>query len=369
MSEKIFVTKPSVPPFEEYTNEIRDIWENKILTNSGEKHNTFKKMLCNYLEVNFAELFTNGHMALEVTLQALGITGEVITTPFTFASTTHAIVRRGLTPVFCDIREDNYTIDADKIEALITENTSAIMPVHVYGNICDTDKIQSIADKYGLKVIYDSAHALGEKTKGKSVADLGDASCFSFHATKAFNTIEGGCVCFKDEKLKSKFEAIKNFGLVNSTDIEYVGTNAKMNEFCAAMGICNLRHIDEEIEKREKAYNYYISLLDGVKGIKLNIADKSTTQNYAYFPILVNKEEYGISRDELINKLADKNIFARKYFYPITSEFKCYKNCFTGNTPIAKRISEEVLTLPMYAELTEKEIKKVCEVIKQIDKS
>ncbi len=367
MSDHIFVTKPSMPSFEEYANEIKEMWESRILTNSGKKHNEFKRLLCNYLDVGYTELFTNGHMALEAAIQALGLTGEVITTPFTFASTTHAIIRQGLTPVFCDITEDNLTIDADKIEALITEKTSAIMPVHVYGNICDTDKIQKIADKYGLKVIYDAAHAFGEKKNGESIANFGDVSCFSFHATKVFNTIEGGCVCFGDERLKGKFEAIKNFGLINSTDIEYVGTNAKMNEFCAAMGICNLRHIEDALEKRRETDKLYRENLSGVKGIRLNEADEGTLRNCAYFPVIVDKDEFGTDRNELMEKLSEKGIFARKYFYPITSELDCYKSAFgSSKTPIAKQISENVLCLPMYEGLTKNDIEKICNVIKGI---
>ncbi len=365
MSDKIFVTKPSIPTIEEYVNEISDIWDSRILTNSGEKHKEFSKRLAEYIGAYNVELFTNGHMALEISLQALGIKGEVITTPFTFASTTHAIVRQGLTPVFCDIREDDYTIDADKIEALITENTGAIMPVHVYGNLCDFEKIQKIADKYNLKVIYDAAHAFGERIDGEGVCNFGDVSCFSFHATKVFNSIEGGAVCFKDEALREKFASIKNFGLADQVNVVEIGTNAKMNEFCAAMGLCNLRHADENIEKRFVAETRYRELLDGIKGIKLRPLDERVTQNHSYFPIIVERKEYGMSRDELMLKLADKNIFARKYFFPLTSQFDCYKSRFnSAETPIAKHISESVLCLPMYAELSTKEVDRICEVIR-----
>ena len=252
MTEKILVTRSSMPDFDEYINEIKPMWESHWLTNMGPKHKLFQQQLIEYMGVENIELFTNGHMSLELTLQAMNLRGEVITTPFTFASTTHAIVRNGLTPVFCDIDPDTMTIDTDKLEQLITDKTCAIMPVHVYGNICDIEEIERIAHKYEIKVIYDAAHTFGETYKGVGIGTFGDASCFSFHATKVFNSIEGGAVCFKDKHLGEKLYDLKNFGIHGPEEVDAVGANAKMNEFCAAMGICNLRHVDEEIAKRKK---------------------------------------------------------------------------------------------------------------------
>lgn len=252
MQQKILVTRSSMPELEEYVEEIRDIWKTHWLTNMGEKHRRLQRELKDYLKVENVELLTNGHMALEMAIQAMNLQGEVITTPFTFASTTHAIVRNGLTPVFCDIDPQNFTLDVSKIEALITDKTCAIVPVHVYGNMCDVEAIEEIAKKYGLKVIYDAAHAFGVTYKGKGAGSFGDASCFSFHATKVFNTIEGGAVCFKDKELGRRLYNLKNFGIRDEETVESVGANAKMNEFQAAMGLCNLRHVDEEIGKRKK---------------------------------------------------------------------------------------------------------------------
>ena len=283
-------------------------------------------------------------MALEMVIAAMGLTGEVITTPFTFASTTHAIVRNGLNPVFCDINPYDYTIDVNKIESLITDKTSAIIPVHVYGNICDYKAIDKIAKKYNLKVIYDAAHAFGVEVDGVGVGNFGDASMFSFHATKVFNTIEGGCICYHNEILKTKLNNLKNFGMKNAEEFDAVGGNAKMNEFAAAMGICNLRHIDEEIAKRKVVYNRYIERLSGVSGIKLCKPQDSTKPNYAYFPVVFDGYKY--NRDEVDNKLKENDIVARKYFYPITNSFECY-DYDVSVTPVALDISKKVLTLPM----------------------
>ena len=257
MGEKILVTRSSMPTLEEYTEEIKDLWETHWLTNMGIKHQRFQTMLKEYMDVENIDLLTNGHMALELSIQALNLQGEVITTPFTFASTTHAIVRNGLTPVFCDINPDDYTIDVSKIEALITDKTCAIVPVHVYGNVCNIEEIEKIAKKYELKVIYDAAHTFGIKYKNKGIGGYGDVSCFSFHATKVFNTIEGGAVCFKDKDFGEKLYQLKNFGIKNEEVVNGIGANAKMNEFCAAMGICNLKHIDEEIAKRKVVVEKY----------------------------------------------------------------------------------------------------------------
>lgn len=362
--QPILVTRSSMPSLEEYVNEIRELWDTHWLTNMGAKHRQLQDELKKYMQVPNIELLVNGHMALELTMQAMGLTGEVITTPFTFASTTHAIIRNGLTPVFCDINPDNYTIDCSKIEALITDRTSAIVPVHVYGNICNVEEIDKIAKKYGLKVIYDAAHTFGEKYKGVGVGNFGDASCFSFHATKVYNTIEGGAVTFADTKLGEKLYNLKNFGIHGPEHVESVGANAKMNEFQAAMGICNLRHIDEELKKRKVVTDTYRSLLGGVPGIKLNCLQEDVEQNYAYFPIFVDEEEYGHSRDELVDYLAEKGIYSRKYFYPLTSAHECHKGKFDAEkTSVAKKVSESVLTLPMYADLTMEIVERIAQTI------
>lgn len=305
-------------------------------------------------------------MALENAIAALNLPkgGEVITTPFTFASTTHAIVRNGLVPVFCDIKEDDYTIDPAKIEKLITDNTVAILPVHVYGNLCDVEEIERIAKKYGLKVIYDAAHAFAVRYKGVSSACFGDASMFSFHATKVFNTIEGGCVCFKNDSWVKLLNDMKNFGINGPESVEYVGGNAKMNEFQAAMGLCNLRHINEEIEKRKRVVERYRSRLEGVEGIKLSAIQENVESNYAYFPVVF--EGYKYTRNEIMEMLAEEGIGARKYFFPLTNSFECYRNYPTAGvdkTPIAQHMALRVLTLPLYADLDIEDVDKICNVI------
>ena len=360
---KINVTRSSMPSYEEYCEAIKPIFESRHLTNMGPLHNEFMGKVGTYLGVDNVALFTNGHLALCIAIRALGLKGEVITTPFTFASTTHAIVDCGLTPVFCDVNPDTYTIDADKIEALITDKTSAIMPVHVYGNVCDVDKIDKIAKKHNLKVIYDAAHVFGVKKGDKGIGTFGDVSMFSFHATKVFNTIEGGCLTYKDDSLTEKISSLRNFGITSPESVDYVGTNAKMNEFQSAMGICNLRHIDDELAKRKSAEEAYRARLNGIEGIKLCPVDEKVTKNYAYFPVVFDGYKY--NRDEVAQKLSENNIFARKYFYPITNEFSCYKGKFRGETPIAKKISENVLTLPMYADLTQEDVNLICDIILQ----
>ena len=353
-----------MPPFEEYCREIAELWDSRFLTNDGIKHKQLEQQLEKFLETPHIQLFLNGHTALELAIQALGLSGEVITTPFTFASTTQAILRCGLTPVFCDIEDKRYTIDVSKIEALITEKTSAIIPVHVYGNICDYKEIRKIADKYGLKVIYDAAHAFGERIDNINVSNLGDISMFSFHATKVFHTIEGGALSFSDRALDDKLSALRKFGMNKTEDAEIIGTNAKMTEFAAAMGICNLRHFDEYIMGREKAFNRYRERLSGKKGIVLCPMRDNVKYNYAYFPAVFEKETFGASRDEIAEKLAAENIFARKYFYPLTSEFTAVKNvCRPNETPVAKRIAENVLSLPLNVEMTSEEVDEICDII------
>lgn len=362
MKEKILVTRSSIPTLEEYIEEIKDLWDTHWLTNMGVKHQLLEEKLKEYLNTENITLFVNGHLALESIIQAMDLKGEVITTPFTFISTTHAIVRNGLTPVFCDINYDDYTIDVSKIEDLITERTSAIIPVHVYGNICDYQQIDRIARKYDLKVIYDAAHAFGEKIDGINVSNLGDASMFSFHATKVFNTIEGGAVTYKKNELKEKLDQIKNFGITGPESIESVGGNAKMNEFQAAMGICNLRHVDDEIEKRKKVVERYKEKLSDIKGIKLNEEKENIKSNYAYFPVLF--DGYKANRDEIYEELKKNNIMTRKYFYPLTNDVQCYKNQFNvEETPTAKYVSDRILTLPLYADLGLSDVDRICDII------
>ena len=306
----------------------------------------------------------NGHMALELAIQAMNLHGEVITTPFTFASTTHAIVRNGLEPVFCDIDPVTYTMDVDKIEALITDKTSAIIPVHVYGNICNMEKIDQIAKKHGLKVIYDAAHAFGEEYKGRGIGSFGDASIFSFHATKVFNTIEGGAVCFDNEEYGLDLYRLKNFGIRGQEKVDYVGSNAKMNEFQAAMGLCNLRHVDEEIQKRKSIYEYYMEKLSGITGLYMMQEQEGVRRNYAYFPIVFDEKEYGATRNQVFEVLAENSIFSRKYFYPLTSAYDCFHGKYDVNlTPVALHLSKRVLTLPMYADLSKEVIDKICNII------
>lgn len=365
-NEKIFVTKSSLPDFQEYVAEISSIWDNHWLTNNGEKSKRLEAELVDYLKVNKVSLFTNGHLALELTIQALNLTGEVITTPYTFASTTHAITRNGLTPVFCDINKNDFTIDVSKIEELITDKTSAIIPVHVYGNVCDVEGIQKIADKYGLKVIYDAAHVFGAKYKNIGIGNFGDASMFSFHATKVFNTIEGGCVTYKNDDLGWTLSRLRNFGIKNETVVDWVGSNAKMNEFQAAMGLCNLKYLNRNIYLRKVLTERYLYNLKEIEGLQLNDYKSDVESNYAYFPIVIHEEIFGMNRDELIVRLNDKNIFPRKYFYPLTSEFECYENQFNSSkTPIALSLSKKVMTLPLYSDLTIETVDIICEIIKE----
>lgn len=364
MIKRILVTRSSMPSLEEYVEEIAPLWESHWLTNMGAEHQKLESALKERLDVQNVVLFTNGHSALECVLEALDLRGEVITTPFTFASTVNAISRKGLTPVFADVKPDDYTIDPASIERLITPRTSAIVPVHVYGNLCDVDAIQDIADRHGLKVIYDAAHAFGVERDGMSAAIFGDASMFSFHATKVFNTIEGGAVCFKDSALYPLLNQWKNFGITGPEDVEYVGGNAKMNEFCAAMGVCNLRHLDDEIAKRAKVDECYRELLGGIPGIRLIDHQAGVSPNYAYMPVVFDEQIFGATRDDVFNALEKEGIGARKYFYPLASDYACYRSVYSSTaTPVAKWVSERVLTLPMYADLDLADVERICEIV------
>lgn len=363
---QINVTRSSMPIFEEYCQEIKELWDSHWLTNMGAKHKQLEADLLGYLHADHVKLYVNGHLALENILTAMCLPkgGEVITTPFTFASTTHAIVRCGFTPVMCDINPADYTIDPDKIEGLITDKTVAIVPVHVYGNLCNVDKIGEIARKHNLKVIYDAAHAFAVTYNGISSAMFGDASMFSFHATKVFNTIEGGAVFYRDRTLGSKLDELKNFGQAGQETVAWVGGNAKMNEFAAAMGICNLRHLDDEMEKRHQVFDRYRENLEGVEGIRLAKVQDGVKPNYAYYPVVFDGYKY--SRDQIFEMLKGENIIARKYFYPLVNSFDCYKaQAFYGpeKTPVAMHISDCVLTLPMYADLNMEDVDQICSII------
>lgn len=367
---KVLVTRSSMPPLDEYVAEIESLWDSRWLTNMGENHKRFEELLRQRLRVENVALFTNGHSALECALEVFGLRGKIITTPFTFASTTHAIVRKGLEPVFADVKPDDYTIDPVSIERLVDSDVCAIVPVHVYGNLCDVDAIEDIAQRHNLKVIYDAAHAFGVERRNaesgelESAATFGDASMFSFHATKVFNTIEGGAVCFKDAELQDAFNQWKNFGITGPESVGFVGGNAKMNEFCAAMGICNLRHLDEEIAKRKVVAEHYWELLDGLAGVKLCRLSADVKHNYAYMPIVI-EDEFGATRDEVFEALAAEGICARKYFYPLTTGFDCYRGRFdSSKTPVAGDVASRVLTLPMYADLALVDVERICRIVK-----
>jgi len=346
-----------MPGFEEYCEEIRCLWDSRLLTNHGDKHNELQRQLCAFFQSEYVELFTNGHLALEALLTALSLRGEVITTPYTFASTAHAIVRKGLTPVFCDVREEDYTIDPSKLENLITERTCAILPVHVYGYLCDVDAIQKIADKDHLPVIYDAAHAFGVTRGGVPAARYGLASMFSFHATKVYHTIEGGAVVTENAALQGRLALERNFGIAGPEDVLLAGGNAKMNEFQAAMGLCNLRHVQEDIRQCKHVYERYAAHLKGTPNLRLPPVQPGIESNYAYFPVVLEGGR-GV-RDALCDALKRKGIFARKYFYPLVTDYECYRDKpgFTSSlTPVASRISDGIVTLPIYPGLSDEDV-------------
>lgn len=370
MKEKpIFVAQSSLPPYEEYIKAIKPLWNSHWLTNMGKYHQELEENLKKYLDVPMLSLMVNGHMALEMAIQMFGFPegAEIITTPFTFISTTHAIVRNHLQPVFCDIKKTDGTMDESKIENLITDKTVAILPVHVYGNVCNIEEIQKIADKYGLKVIYDAAHAFGVKYKEKGIGNFGDVSIFSFHATKVFNTIEGGAVAISEQRMYEKLYNLKNFGIRGEELVLDVGANAKMNEFSAIMGLCNLKYIKGVINKRKVLYQIYDEALKQVKGIRLFCDNINTIKNYAYFPILI-EDDYHINRDQMYELLKKHDVYSRKYFYPLTSDQACfknkYKNCELKN---ARKISEQILVLPLYEELEKDSIYRILKLLTDVN--
>lgn len=363
---KIFVTQPALPPLEEYIEYLKLIWDSRILTNNGPFHQQFEKELADYLGVKYLSVFANGTLALVTALQALRITGEVITTPFSFVATTHALWWNNIRPVFVDIESDYFTLDPEKIEAAITPQTTALMPVHVYGNPCRLEAIQRIADTYGLKVIYDAAHAFGVEINGHSILNYGDLSILSFHATKTFNTIEGGAIVCRDEKTKKRIDLLKNFGFTDELTVIEPGINAKMNELQAAFGLVQLKYVDDYIKERKAIAEFYRNELSKIHGIRILHDIKGISHSYTYFPILIDAKTYGESRDELYNKLKRNNIFGRRYFYPLISQFPTYRglpSARTENLPIAEEVAEKVICLPIYPGLKNNTIKRICHII------
>lgn len=363
---QITVTSPLLPNLDEFTDMLKDIWDKKWITNNGEYHKRLESALAEYLKVPFVSLFTNGTLPLITALQALRITGEVITTPYSFVATTHSLWWNGIRPVFVDIDPATGNIDPDKIEAAITPKTTAIMPVHVYGKPCDTERIQAIADKYGLKVIYDAAHAFGVEVNGQSILNAGDLSTLSFHATKVYNTIEGGALVMHDAKVKQRIDYLKNFGFAGETEVVAPGINSKMDEIRAAYGLLNLHQVDAAIEARHKVATAYRESLRKVNGITFFEDMPGVRHNYSYFPIFIDSERYGMTRDELYFKMKEDNVLGRRYFYPLISEFTTYRGLPSAareNLPIAHRMAETVICLPMHHALTDEDIARVINCI------
>ena len=362
----ITVTSPLLPSLDEFMPYLQDIWSRKWLTNNGYYHQELEKALCEYLKVPYISLFTNGTLPLLCALQALRITGEVITTPYSFVATTHSLWWNGIKPVFVDIDPETCNIDPEKIEDAITPRTTAIMPVHVYGKPCDTDRIQAIADKYGLKVIYDAAHAFGGKVNGESILNAGDISTLSFHATKVYNTIEGGALVCHDEKTKKRIDYLKNFGFAGETEIVAPGINGKIDEIRSAYGLLNLKQVDTAIEARHQIAIKYRKVLRNVNGLHVMEDIPGVRHNYSYFPIFVDAEKYGMTRDELYFKMKEQNVFGRRYFYPLISEFSTYRGLDSArldNLPVAHKIANSVICLPMYAGLSEDDIDRILIVL------
>lgn len=368
MAKQITVTSPLLPDLEEFNLMLREIWDSKWITNNGSFHKKLEAALAEYLKVPYVSLFTNGTLPLITALQALRITGEVITTPYSFVATTHSLWWNGIKPVFVDIDPATGNIDPDKIEAAITPKTTGIMPVHVYGKPCDTKRIQEIADKYGLKVIYDAAHAFGVEVDGESILNAGDMSTLSFHATKVYNTIEGGAMVMHDEKTKRRIDYLKNFGFAGETEVVAPGINSKMDEVRAAYGLLNLRQVDAAIEARHQVAIRYREALRNVEGISFFEDMPGVRHNYSYFPIFIDAQRYGATRDELYQKMKDANVLGRRYFYPLISEFSTYRGLPSAapeNLPNAHRMANSVLCLPMHHALNQEDVNQIIEIIKR----
>ncbi|MEG1728250.1 MAG: DegT/DnrJ/EryC1/StrS family aminotransferase [Bacteroidaceae bacterium] len=367
--EKIItVTSPLLPPLDEFKPYLEDIWQRKWLTNNGHYHQALEKALCSYLKVPYISLFTNGTLPLICALQALRITGEVITTPYSFVATTHSLWWNGIKPVFVDVDPITGNIDPEKIEAAITPKTTAIMPVHVYGTPCETRKIQQIADKYGLKIIYDAAHAFRVERDGESVLNAGDVSTLSFHATKVFNTIEGGALICHDAKMKERIDYLKNFGFAGETEIVAPGINGKMDELRAAYGLLSLNYVDKAIETRKHVAMVYREALKNIPGITFMTDDAHVKPNYSYFPIFVDANAYQMSRDELYQKMKEVNVLGRRYFYPLISSFSTYRglpSAASANLPNATRMAERVICLPIHQALSDDDIQRVIKTIQK----
>ncbi len=368
LNKTVLVTQPSMPPLEEFVEYLKQIWDSKWLTNNGRFHQELEKALCEYLGVKYISLFSNGTLALITALQTLRITGEVITTPYSFVATTHSLWWNNIKPVFVDIEPNTFNIDPDKIEAAITPKTTGILPVHVYGNPCDLYRIKEIADVYGLKVIYDACHTFGVKLNGIPVLNFGDLSVMSFHATKVYNTFEGGAIVCHDEVTKKRIDNLKNFGFVNETSVVIPGINAKMNEVQAAMGLLQLKYISDAIEKRKQCALQYRNELKSIEGITCFYDLEGVNHCYSYFPILIDKNKYGKTRDEMYDVLKKNGIFGRRYFYPLISQFPTYRGLESaqpGKMPIAERITEQVLCLPIYPDLKIEERNKIISILKK----
>ena len=366
--KQINVTSPLLPPLDEFVAYLQDIWGQKWITNNGCYHQELEKALCDYLGVKYISLFTNGTLPLIIALQALRITGEVIMTPYSFVATTHSVWWNGIKPVFVDIDPETGNLDPDRIEAAITPQTTAIMPVHVYGTPCDIQRIQAIADKYGLKVIYDAAHAFGVQVDGKTILTAGDISTLSFHATKTYNTVEGGALICRTAEMKKRIDYLKNFGFADEVTIVAPGINAKMDEIRAAYGLINLKYVGAAIEARRQVAISYREALRHVEGISFFDDIEGVRHNYSYFPIFVNAEKYGMTRDELYAKMKEENVFGRRYFYPLISEFSTYRglpSANPANLPVATRMAQQVICLPMHHELNEQEIEYILSIIRK----
>lgn len=368
IDKPIYVTSPLLPSLEDFTFLLKEIWESKMLTNNGNFHQKLEEELAKYLKVPYLSLFTNGTLPLITALQAMRITGEVITTPFSFVATTHSLWWNGIKPVFVDIEPETCNLDPSKIEAAITPRTTAIMPVHVYGKPCKTKEIQEIANKYGLKVIYDAAHAFGVEINGESILNFGDMATLSFHATKVYNTLEGGALVVHDEQTKKRIDYLKNFGFASETEVVAPGINSKVDEVRAAYGLLNLKQVDHGINSRRKVAIRYRDELQGVKGITFFNDIPGVRHNYSYFPIFINAEEYGMTRDELYFKMKEHNVFGRRYFYPLISTFSTYRGLDSANPdnlPIATQMSNNVICLPMHHALSENEVEYILQIIKK----